>query len=370
MNKLEVTEIKKLYGIKTCAIQRMAVGYIDAEKNLKCMWKESFLNLPEEEIFKYLEILKKGMSGTVGKNLCTLEYDIEQEAAGTMHDFLMKLRDTKLQNDDVLRIFYEKVAEFYPEVENVAIILIYNVYDIPGRGDDNFKNMEASDEVYEYISCNLCPVKLEEPGLVYTGEKFEHKDRRWQIGMPVHGFIFPSFEDRSSDIHNITVFNKKSDGAFDDFDQEILGLRPVASADMQKQSFTAALETAVADCQEPISVISNIHEAILSNMEESDEMDMDLPYDKLHSIVKDAGVPEEAATVLVEELKADMDEKPMKAANIVDKKTTKIKAPDVEIKIDVEHSTSIEKREIDGVTYLLVPLSDTSDIEVNGVRLG
>ena len=147
MNKLEVTEIKKLYGIKTCAIQRMAVGYIDAEKNLKCMWKESFLNLPEEEIFKYLEILKKGMSGTVGKNLCTLEYDIEQEAAGTMHDFLMKLRDTKLQNDDVLRIFYEKVAEFYPEVENVAIILIYNVYDIPGRGDDNFKNMEASDEV-------------------------------------------------------------------------------------------------------------------------------------------------------------------------------------------------------------------------------
>ena len=166
---------------------------------------------------------------------------LEQEAAGTMHDFLMKLRDTKLQNDDVLRIFYEKVAEFYPEVENVAIILIYNVYDIPGRGDDNFKNMEASDEVYEYISCNLCPVKLEEPGLVYTGEKFEHKDRRWQIGMPVHGFIFPSFEDRSSDIHNITVFNKKSDGAFDDFDQEILGLRPVASADMQKQSFKAAL---------------------------------------------------------------------------------------------------------------------------------
>lgn len=122
--------------------------------------------------------------------------------------------------------------------------------------------MEASDEVYEYISCNLCLVKLEDPGLVYTGEKFEHKDRRWQIG-----------------------------------------------------------------------------------------------------------VLEEAATVLVEELKADMDEKPMKSINIVDKKTTKIKAPDVEIKIDVEHSSSIEKREIDGVTYLLVPLSATSDIEIDGIRL-
>ena len=168
---------------------------------------------------------------------------------------------------------------------------------------------------------------------------------------------------------NITVFNKKSDVAFDDSDQESLDLRPVASADMQKQSFTAALETAVADCQEPICVISNIHEVILSNMEESDEMDMDLFYDKLHSIVKEAGVPEEAATVFVEELKADMDEKPMKATNIVDKKTTKIKAPDVEIKIDVEHGSSIEKREIDGVTYLLVPLAPTPDIKIDGIRL-
>ena len=67
--------------------------------------------------------------------------------------------------------------------------------------------------------------------------------------------------------------------------------------------------------------------------------------------------------------KVDMDEKPMKAINIVDKKNTKIKAPDVEIKIDVEHSFSIEKRKIDGVTYLLVPLSATSDIEIDGIRL-
>ena len=158
--------------------------------------------------------------------------------------------------------FIIKISDFC--LDNWATI----IYDIPGRGDDNFKNREASDEVYEYISCNLCLVKLEDPGLVYTGEKFEHKDRRWQIGMLVHGFIFPSFEDRTSDIHNITVFNKKSDGAFDDFDQEILGLRPVASADMQKQSFTAAL---------------------------------------------------------VEELKADMDEKPMKATNIVDKRLQRSK---------------------------------------------
>lgn len=370
MNKKEIAEIKKQYSIKNCAIPRMALGYFNGDKELKCTWSGNFLNLPEEEMIKYLDILKKGLSGTIGKNICTLEYSIDQEASGTMHDFLMKLRATKLQNEDMLRIFYEKVAEAYPEVANVAILLIYNAYDVPGRGDDNFKNMDASDEVYEYISCYLCPVELEAPGLVYNGEMFENKDRRWEIGVPVHGFMFPSFEDRSADIHNVTVYNKKSDGAFDDFDQKILGLRPVASADLQKQTFTSALETAVADCAEPIAVISNIHEAIVENIEKSEEGTAELSYEKLRDIVEEAGVSNEAAISFVEELKSNLDEKPVVASNIVEKKTTKIKAPDVEIKIDAERSSGIEKREIDGVTYLLVPLSDTSDIEVNGVKLG
>lgn len=372
MNKKEITEIKKLYSIKNCAIQRLAVGYIDGDKNVKAMWSEAFLNLPEEEIFKYLEILKKGLSGTVGKNICTLEYSTEQEKTGTMHDFLMKLRDTKLKNDEMLRIFYEKVAESYPEVENVAVVLIYNVYDIPGRGDDNFKNMDASDEVYEYLSCYLCPVKLEDPGLVYSEqeEKFIHKDRRWQITVPVHGFTFPSFEDRCTDIHNVTIYNKKPDGMFDEFDKSILGLEPVASAEVQKETFTEALSNAVLDCEEPISIVSTIHEAILTDMEDHPESDSEISYERLHDIVKDAGLSSQASENLIDEIKQSMNEKPLKAANIVDKKTTKIKSPDVEIKIDTERSSGIEKREIDGTTYLLVPLTDTADIEINGVKLG
>lgn len=369
MNKQEIAEIKKLYGIKNCAIQRMSVGYIDAEKELKCMWSESFLNLPEEEIFKYLEILKKGLSGTVGKNICTLEYTTEQEDRGSMHESLMQLRSSGLQNEEILRSFYEKIAENYPEVENVAVVLIYNVYDVPGKGKDEFKNIDASEEVYEYISCYFCPVKLEDPGLVYIGDRFEHKDRRWEITKPIHGFIFPSFEDRSADIHCITIYNKKPNGQFDSFDKELLGLDPVLSADEQKESFTSALENAIITCEEPINVVSIIHEAIVNEIEESNDINMDISYDKLSDIVKDAGVSEEATDSLIEELRETMNDKPLKAANIVDKKT-KIKSSDVEIKIDSDNSSNIEKREIDGRVYLLVPLSDTSNIEVNGVKLG
>lgn len=369
MNKKEIAEIKKLYGIKNCSIQRLAIGYIDAEKELKCVRSESFLNLPEEEMFKYLDILKKGMSGKVGKNICTLEYETDQESHGSMHESLMQLRSSGLQNEEMLKSFYEKVAENYPEVENVAVILVYNVYDVPGKGEDEFKNIDASEEIYEYISCYFCPVKLEDPGLVYNGERFEHKDRRWEIAKPIHGFIFPSFEDRSADIHCITIYNKKPNGQFDSFDKELLGLNPILSADEQKESFASALENAVMNCEEPINVVSSIHEAIVNEMEENNDINMDLSYDKLSDIVKEAGVSDEDTDSLIEELRETMNDKPLKATNIVDKKT-KIKSSDMEIKIDVDNSSNIEKREIDGRVYLLVPLSDTSDIEVNGVKLG
>lgn len=371
MNKKEIAEIKKQYSIKKCAIQRLAVGYIDGEKNVKSVWSGSFLNLPEEEIYKYLEIVKKGLSGTIGKNIRTLEYSTEQEASGSMHDFLLKLRETKLTNENMVRVFCEKVAESYPEVQNVAVVLIYNVYDIPCKGKDNLKNMEASDEVYEYIACHFCPVELEAPGLVFSAQdgKFVHKECRWQLAMPVHGFTFPSFEDRTEDIHNITVYSKKADGSFDEFDKDILGIEPGISADTQRESFAEALSEAVLECENPISVISTIQESILANIEESEESNPELSYDRLCDIVKDAGVPEKASENLIEVVKESMDNKTLMATNLVDKKTTKIKSSDVEIKVDVEHSSSIERREIDGTTYLLVPLTDTSDIEINGVKV-
>ncbi|HCE77367.1 MAG TPA: DUF4317 domain-containing protein, partial [Lachnospiraceae bacterium] len=44
--------------------------------------KEAFLSLPEEEMFKYSDILKKTLSGSVGKNLLNLEFPLKEEVPG------------------------------------------------------------------------------------------------------------------------------------------------------------------------------------------------------------------------------------------------------------------------------------------------
>ena len=92
MTKQEISEIKKLFTPKNCSITRICGCYVDGEKNKKTELKQAFLALPEEEMFKYFEILRKSLSGTIGKNLLNLEFPLKSETEGGTQEFLLRLR--------------------------------------------------------------------------------------------------------------------------------------------------------------------------------------------------------------------------------------------------------------------------------------
>ena len=134
MNKKEVLEIRKQYTHEKCSITRICGCYVDGEKNIKTQLKEAFLSLPEEETFKYFNLFKQTLSGTLGKNLLNLEFPLDAEKnPGGPQEFLLKLRDSKLQDDALLVEFYQKIIENYYFPENYYIILIHVAYDIPGK---------------------------------------------------------------------------------------------------------------------------------------------------------------------------------------------------------------------------------------------
>ena len=170
MNKKEILEIRKQYTHERCSISRICTCYVDGEKNIKTTMKEAFLSLPEEETFKYFNIFKQTLSGTLGKNLLNLEFPLDAENPGGPQEFLLKLRDSRLQDDALLEEFYNKIIETWYFPENYYIILIHVAYDIPGKSSDGSEMFDASDEVYEYLLCSLCPVKLSKPGLFYNTE--------------------------------------------------------------------------------------------------------------------------------------------------------------------------------------------------------
>lgn len=204
MNKKEIAEIKKQFTPANCAITRICGCYVNGEKEKQSTFKQAFLSLPEEEMFKYFDIFRKGLSGTIGKNLINMEFPLEAELNGGTHEFLLRLRESRLTDDTLLNVFYDRIIEVYDYAEHYLILLIHGAYDIPGKSSDNEEMFDASDEVYDYIVCSICPVKLSKPGLSYDAElnSFHDRIRDWIVEMPNHSFLFPAFNDRSTDIHS------------------------------------------------------------------------------------------------------------------------------------------------------------------------
>lgn len=209
MTKQEINEIKKLFTAKNCSITRICGCYVDGEKNKKTELNQAFLALPEEEMFKYFEILRKSLSGSIGKNLLNLDFPTDSEIDGGTQEFLLRLRDSRLKDDALLEQFYNRIIESYEYVGNYLILLIHDAYDVPGRTKDGIEMDDASDEVYEYILACICPVDLSKTGLSYNAAEntFQNRIRDWVVGMPDAAFLFPAFNDRSTDLHSTLYYS-------------------------------------------------------------------------------------------------------------------------------------------------------------------
>lgn len=188
MNKREVSEIKKQFTPSNCNISRICGCYVNGEKDIITTFKDAFLSLPEEVVFKYFEIFKKTLSGSLGKCLHDIDFPLAAEKEGGAQASLLKLRDSALKDDELLEVFYQRVIDTYCCVGNFLILLIHGTYDIPGKANDGETMFDASDEVYNYILCSICPMSLDKPGLAYNekDQKIENKDRDWIAEMPLH----------------------------------------------------------------------------------------------------------------------------------------------------------------------------------------
>lgn len=371
MTKQEIAEIKKLLTPKNCSITRICGCYVDGEKNKKTELKQAFLALPEEEMFKYFEILRKTLSGTLGKNLMTLEFPLKSEEEGGTQEFLLRLRDSKLKDDALLEEFYDKIIANYEFVGNYLILVIHDVYDVPGRTSDGIDMEDASDEIYEYILACICPVELSKPGLSYNAVEntFQNRIRDWVVNLPETGFLFPAFTDRSSDIHSALYYSKDPEELKDGFVSELLGCPLPLSAGGQKETFQTLIEETLGeDCG--IEVVKNIHEKLTEMAEEHKEEPepLVLAKNEVKTILADSGVSNEK----LEAFDRCYDETAgettaLLASNVMNTRTFEVKTPDVVIKVSPDRTDLIETRTINGLECLVIRLD--GGVMVNGITV-
>lgn len=367
----EILEIRKQFKHENCTITKVSGCYVDGEKEIKTKFTESFLCLPEEETFKYFEIFKKTLSGGIGRNLINMEFPMETEFNGGTQKFLMSLRDSELKEETLVDEFYNKVIQLYDFVGNYLILLLYAAYDVPGKTKDKIIMDDASDEVYSYILCCICPVNLAKPGLSYNTDTnlFQKRIQDWVVGAPGNGFLFPAFNDRSTDIHGILYYSKDSEDLHNDFVDQLLGCVVPMSAGGQKKTFQTLIEETLGEeCD--YETVRNIHEKLNEIIEEHKDIPEPLILAKaeVKNLFTESGVKEEKLKDFdrnYEEMTGD--NVSLLASNLVNTRVFEVKTPDVIIKVNPERVDLVETKIIDGRKYLVIEITD--QVEVNGIAI-
>lgn len=335
MRKKDILELKKRLKKDYCTFTKMCGCYVNGEKNVILKFRETFLNLDEDEFHKYMEIAKKVLSGTIGNNILELNFPVNEEYINESQIALMKLKNSKLKDDALLDEFYDTIIDNYDYTGNVLILLFHDAYDVITKTKDNAK-LDESEEVYEYVLCAICPVSLSEPGLRYCEEdnRISARIRDWVVEVPTHGFVFPAFIDRSTDVNSIMYYTKNAKDPHYELMENALGCYSKQTATIQKETFQSIIKGSLGDDEQKAEkIFMEVQENLNAMIEEFnatyEDVDCEpiiLSKDDIQTLMLECGVPEEATAKIekayVESFEDDM---PL-AENLLDSKTLKVNA--------------------------------------------
>lgn len=328
MNKKEVLELKRRFKKEAATFTRVCGCYVDGNHNKVCKFGNTFLNLEEGEFYKYLEIANKALSGTIGNNLLELKFPIEEEEVGGRQHILMALRASKLEDENLLDTFYDLVIDTYDHAGNYLIVLFHDAYDVMSRTSDN-NNLDESEEVYEYLICAICPVDLSKPGLGFLEE--EHRIgprvRDWVVGAVDTAFLFPAFNDRSTDIHSTLFYTKNTKEPHSEFMANGLGCGIERTATEQKMAFHSIVRNVLgAEDEHTDDVLLDLQQNLSDMIDEYAETHDDdedvflLDKEVVTKLLADSEISEEKAAKIEKSVDEAFGEKPPAAENVIDSK--------------------------------------------------
>jgi hypothetical protein len=429
----DILELKRRFKKESCTFTRMCGCYVDANKNRVVELNETFLNLEDEEFYKYLEIAKKALSGTIGNNLLQLDFEKKEEESGGKQQYLLGLRESGLKNPDLLEHLYDMIIDNYDYVGNYLILVFHDAYDVITKTKDDLK-MDDSEEVFTYLLCAVCPVNLSKPGLGYREDQHRIGVRiqDWVVGMPDVGFMFPSFVDRSTDIHSLTYYVRDAKDSHRDFIETALGCGAKRTATEEHNAFSSIVKTALApiiedsdsvliDIQEKLNNIVDEHEAAMEDLVVIEPEDFTLTPEIIKEAFDGSDIPDATVNLITEHFSEEFSDRPPIVKNLVNEKaieknnkekkesrlmeevsTLKQELADtkqeneekterietlvnMEAPINAEEAKSwaevflrmkpdkaqlVKSETIDGQKYLLIPMEENEQVNLNGVVSG
>ena len=372
MNRNEISEIRKRFNPDKNNITNIRGCYVDTRGEIISTFDRPVISMPQEEAEKYLAIFRKTLSGTPGRNLVDIVFEPWQVMESENHKTLMSLRENRLRDDDEVEGFFTSIISSLKMDTNYLILMLSDAYDVPFKGRDDVKIDDASEEVFSYIMCAICPVKPTRPALSYYAPEnaFHSREEDWIVGAPEAGFMFPSFEDRSSNIYKVVYYSRDVNQPHDEMTGALFGAELPMAAPVQAAAFQSALEEALED-ELSYEVVQSVNEQLreIADRQKTDREAGPATVTKAEvaDVLEGCGVDAdriEAFEQRYEEEFGPAGDVPV--ANLVPR-TFEVRTPDVVIKVSPDKSDLIETRMIDGMKYILIPADE--GVEVNGVNI-
>lgn len=372
MNEKEIAEIRRRFRPDKSNIARIRGCYVNDQREIVSEFSQSLISMSQEESEELLAILKKSLSGTIGKNLIDIEFATQQVLEGEEHRLLMALKNSSLDDDNAVQEFYGRVIQSLNMEGNYLILLAYDKYDVPYFAKDG-KKQDDSSEVFSYFLCSICPVKLTKPALGYyvSENEFRNITADWVVSAPELGFMFPAFDDRSANIYNAVYYSRDITESHKEFVDAVFKSEIPMPAAAQKETFQSILGNTVADdCS--FEVVQTVHDQLSEMIEEhktnKEEDPLIISKKTVKGVLESCGVSQSHVTAFEEKYDTEFGANTeISPRNIIDTKQFEVRTPDVTIRVNPERSDLIETRVINGAKYILIRADE--GVEVNGVNI-
>ncbi len=373
MIEKEVAELRRRFRAEKSNITHVLGCYVNEKKEIISRFNQSLALMSQEETEKLLTTLRKTLSGTMGKNLLDITFDTRQVVEDDAHKLLMTLRDTALRDDDAVDTFFQRLIDALEMEGNYMILLASDAYDVPYRSKDGEVDHDRSGDVFRYILCSVCPVKMTKPALSYSAHEnaFHNLDVEWIISAPEAGFLFPAFDDRCTNLYNALYYTKDIGNIHPEMVRTAFHTEPPMPAATQFEIFHGILEdTLDEECSYEVvqAVNDHLRTMVEANAANKDEPPMTVSKTDVTRVLHTNGATEEQVEAFEERYDhvfgADTGLSPR---NLVNTRQLEIRTPDVTIRVSPERSDLVETRIIDGARYILIRAED--GIEVDGVQV-
>ncbi|MBO5377759.1 MAG: DUF4317 domain-containing protein [Ruminiclostridium sp.] len=370
MNKKELNDLKKNFSDKCgfFTFNQVLSAFVDSDKNVICKRHNLLGVMPSEEQELIVETLRKGLSGTLGKNLVEYRFPdseyLEDGAQNVLYKSLKSKFLDEAENDNFLRNITDNI-EYTSTFVVFAAHCTYTMF----RRDKNDEQSEENSD-YNFILTVFCPVELGEDILIF--DEIDNniclipKKNRNISRVPSDGFLFPVLTGGDPDINSVICYSSKPKEPNKSIVEKVLGCETSFTAIGEKAVFGKVLSDIVGDDLD-YTVITQVNEKIAEEIKEHrfDEKPTAIDDIKLKNILTDVGVSEEKLEKVQKVFNNTTGGKPLTATNLVNTKTV-IALPEITVNISKDATDKVRTSLVGGRRCLVIDIDDPN-VVINGL---